>query len=173
MKRLLKKAEKVNVSTDQMKWILDFNEYQMKVIKEGLEKGLDVAQFADPDFNPNQMNELKDGLKKGIDISLVADPQFDYLSMRYLINCIEEGWDISWFANHNFDSEQIKGIYYCAYEYEYGANIVKELSNYITPQFDGQQIFIIGRQLGNGEDVSEILDPSMSAKEMYEIIKKN
>ena len=49
---------------------IKFNEKQLKEIRLGLEKGLDVSIYAKPEFNNLQMKEIRLCLEKGLDISL-------------------------------------------------------------------------------------------------------
>lgn len=46
---------------------LKFNYSQMQEIRQGLEKGLDISQYADPKFHWKQMQGIRLGLKENIE----------------------------------------------------------------------------------------------------------
>ena len=64
--------------------ILLFNNIQMREIRLGLEEGLDVSKYANPNFTPLQMKEIIEGLKKGLDISKYADKNFNWYQMEQI-----------------------------------------------------------------------------------------
>ena len=61
---------------------LGFSWFQIKQIKIGLEKGLDVSIYAQLDFNYSQMQEIRFGLEKGLDVSPYLNPSIDWKEMR-------------------------------------------------------------------------------------------
>jgi len=59
----------------------EFNDQQIRKIRYGLEKGLDVSQYADPKYNEYQMGEIKYGLENNIDVSSYLDPSISTIDM--------------------------------------------------------------------------------------------
>ena len=54
----------------------------MSVIRQGLERHLDISKFLDPRFTYDQMYEIYVGLKSNIDVSKYADPSIPAEQMR-------------------------------------------------------------------------------------------
>ncbi len=50
----------------------EFNAEQMREIRLGLEKGLDVSVYARPEFNWEQMEQIRFGLEKRLNVSRVC-----------------------------------------------------------------------------------------------------
>ncbi len=61
-----------------------FDQYQAHEIRLGLEKGLDVSVYANPEFTPTQMAEIREGLEKGLDVSVYAHPEFGWEKMKQI-----------------------------------------------------------------------------------------
>ena len=49
----------------------------MEAIYEGMEQGLDISWYANPEFDSFKMRIIKLGLEKGVDVSFVAKPELD------------------------------------------------------------------------------------------------
>ena len=73
----------------------EFDEWQMREIREGLKSGVDITQYADPKFNHWQMEQIRYGLESGVDISKYANPKFDDEKMEKIRKALESGRDIS------------------------------------------------------------------------------
>ena len=53
-----------------------YDEDQMEEIRIGMEEGLDVSIYADPEYMPLQMEAIRIGLEKGLDVSKYANRKF-------------------------------------------------------------------------------------------------
>lgn len=63
-------------------WASQFNKYQLRLIRQGLDLDLDVSIYAKPEFNWQQMREIREGLEAGIDVSSYADPNIPWTQMH-------------------------------------------------------------------------------------------
>ena len=61
---------------------LEFSKSQMQEIRIGLEDNLDVSIYANPEFNLSQMDEIRIGLYHEVDVSIYAKPEIDYWEMK-------------------------------------------------------------------------------------------
>ncbi|MBQ1902575.1 MAG: DUF342 domain-containing protein [Lachnospiraceae bacterium] len=76
-----------------------FDEDQMEEIRIGLEEGLDVSIYADPEFMPLKMEAIRIGLEKGLDVSKYARHEYDWFQMEEIRLGLEFGLPISRYAN--------------------------------------------------------------------------
>ena len=63
-------------------WIKQFNEYQIRKIKQGLRNKVDISLYAKTDYNWLQMEQIRLGLIFDLDVSVYAKSEFDYEQMR-------------------------------------------------------------------------------------------
>jgi hypothetical protein len=87
-----------------------FNDWQKEELRVGLEQGLDVSVYADPQYEWPQMRQIEKGLKAGLDVSIYADPKFEAQQMDAIRLGLEEGLDVSIYADPKFDWEQMHMI---------------------------------------------------------------
>ncbi len=66
---------------------------EMKEIRKGLESGVDVSMYANPErhlpFGEWQMREIRLGLEAGVDVSKYADPKYDSDQMKKIREKLE------------------------------------------------------------------------------------
>lgn len=86
---------------------------QLRELREGFEKGLDVSYHADPDFEHDQMKVIREGLEKGLDVSLYAKSAFDLFQMRQIEYGLESGVSAEVYANSKYTSYHMKVIRLC------------------------------------------------------------
>ena len=86
------------------------NYLQMKEIRLGLESGIDVTKYADPQFDFDQMREIRTGLEDGLDVSKYADPKFGFMEMGEIKYGLKKGIDITKYADPKFDWYQMSKI---------------------------------------------------------------
>lgn len=65
--------------------------YQAKQIYLGLQAGVDVSIYSNPEFSYTQMREIKDGLINGVDATLYADPKLTVDEMYRIRDRLEDG----------------------------------------------------------------------------------
>ena len=58
-------------------WFNQFDEFQQKQIRIGLEDNLNVSIYANPEFNIYQMNQIRLGLVDNLDVSKYANKDFN------------------------------------------------------------------------------------------------
>lgn len=68
--------------------IYEFNDLQMRIIQDGIQKNLDVNLYAKPEFDWMQMEQIELGLEAKIDASLYADTSYSPDLMKYIRFCI-------------------------------------------------------------------------------------
>jgi hypothetical protein len=83
---------------------------QLRELREGFEKGLDISYYTDPDFEHEQMREIRLGLEKGLDVSLYAKPAFDLFQMRQIEYGLESGVSAEVYTNSKYTSYHMKVI---------------------------------------------------------------
>ena len=58
-----------------------YNKMQLFQLECGINRGLDVRVYDNPDFSFDQMRVIKEGLQLGLDVTQYADPQCNYSQM--------------------------------------------------------------------------------------------
>ena len=96
-----------SVGLDESKFDAD----QLKIIREGLYKGLDVSKYADPKYNCDQMFQIYRGLEDNIDVNYYANPEFNSLQMDLIRYGIYNGLDVSKYADPKYSYEQMVKIH--------------------------------------------------------------
>lgn len=153
-----------------------FDKGQMKLIQEGLEKGLDVSKFTilnsegKPVFNYDQMCEILRGLESGVDVSqytvLNSDgkPVYEWRQMWEIREGLEAGVDVSQYTILNSEG---KPEYECLQMREIREDL--ERKQYMTlnskekPIFNDEQIQEIQGKLE--EDLKDQKDTSVSKED--------
>ena len=67
-----------NLTIDNLmktEWIKQFNEYQIRKIKQGLRNKVDISWYAKKDYNWMQMEQIRLGLIYDLDVSKYAKPE--------------------------------------------------------------------------------------------------
>ena len=59
-----------------------YDAYQLSELRKGLEKGLDVSMYENPQFHYDQMYEIRLGLISKVKVSIYAVPSMHYSKMR-------------------------------------------------------------------------------------------
>ena len=109
-----------------------FDSQQMKEIRLGLEKGLDVSIYAKPKFKSSQMEQIRFGLEKGLNAHIYAKPEFDYEQMRQIRLGLERGLDVSIYAKTEFDWSQMQEI-------RLSLEKSSDVNTYVKSEFDWSQ----------------------------------
>ena len=52
-------------------WASQFNKYQLRLIRQGLDLDLDVSIYAKPELSVEQMREIVHGLNQGFDMNKI------------------------------------------------------------------------------------------------------
>lgn len=86
----------------------EFDFDQLYLIYSGLEQGLDVKHYANPNFTNLQMKEIKLGLENNLDISIYASEEFDNKQMYYIRDGLMQGLDVTHYAKPELSWQEMK-----------------------------------------------------------------
>ena len=82
-----------NLSVDNLvktEWFNQFDEFQQKQIRTGLEDNLNVSIYANPEFNIYQMNQIRLGLLDNLDVSIYAKSELSVEEMEEIRKRLEK-----------------------------------------------------------------------------------
>ena len=91
-------------------WINQFDEDQKTEIIKGLEEGLDVSIYANPEYSWRQMEEIRKGLKEDLDVSWYANPSISARAMELIRWGLEDDLDVSLYANRGYSFKHMREI---------------------------------------------------------------
>ena len=147
---------------------LNYNENQMRVIREGIMLKLDVSTYTNPDFSEQQMTQILLGLKAGIDVSTYAKLEMNATEMSYVREALESG----------ILSE--KALLYAKKRYNYEISLERSMDNitltdtrlqkYADMGMEEWQLDAIKQGLDEGRDVSIYAKTIYNASQMYAIL---
>ena len=85
-----------NMSIDALMHIYeqqDFTNYQLNEIKRGLKSGVNVSLYADRVYHWGQMQMIRNGLERNLDVSKHADPRVSLNDMIHMYQklCKQKG----------------------------------------------------------------------------------
>ena len=133
---------------------------QMEEIYEGMEAGVDVSAYASLRYDWFQMEQIRKGLENQVDISKYADPAIPFDKMRQIRLGLENGLDLSPFKNYTAGVlEQIRKAY------QEKVNI----SEYIVAGYSASQLEEIRCALKHKVDLKPYIVPEMRSEAMHEI----
>lgn len=136
----MEKMRKILLQEKIHPYITDMNPDQRAEVEKGIEAGIDISQYADPNFDHSQMKQIRMGLLKGLDVSVYAKPHVHVTLMMAALQAIENGVE------------------------------PKSLEPYIDPRFSASQLELIGSGLKAGIDVSAYARPEFNWEQMREIL---
>lgn len=140
---------------------LHFN--KMRLIREGLEKGIDASIYLDAGFTDGQLVEILEGAAEGLDVSTYANPKYSKELMFLAQKSLEDGVnDLPKYFDKGYDYNQIVAIYY-------GKKDGIDTSFYENPKLDPIQMSVIKWGVKYGVDVTKFNNPEIPADKMIEI----
>lgn len=83
---------------------------QMALIYEALKQNLDVKTFNRPEFTFAQMKAIIYGLINKLDVTAYANPKYDFEQMKELIDGLEKGLNIRILQNEKLTANEMKQI---------------------------------------------------------------
>lgn len=110
-----------------------FNTEQLIQIKMGLEDGLNVSYYINPELSSNQMRIIREGLYKGLDVSKYADSKYNYEQMFQIYRGLEDDINVNYYANPEFSSLQMDLIRYSIYD-------DLDVSKFADPKYNYKQM---------------------------------
>lgn len=84
-----------------------YDEYQLREIQIGTDRGLNCSKYDNPRFDNFQMFQIRVGMEQGIDISVYNKLKYDAGQMRELRLGLVSGVDISAYANPEFNEYEM------------------------------------------------------------------
>ncbi|MCJ0546008.1 LPD1 domain-containing protein, partial [Enterococcus cecorum] len=129
-----------------------FDEKQKQALLEGLENGLDISVYANPNYDSYQMQEINLGMLRDVDVTVYAKPEYNYDQMEQIRKGLERKLDVSIYANPKFDWEQMREI-------RKGLEENLNASMYANPYFDWQRMSQFREELkyGKSYDTSKVI----------------
>lgn len=88
-------------------WASQFNKYQLRLIRQGLDLDLDVSSYAKLELSVEQMREIVHGLNQGFDMTKYASGDYSEDQLRQIVFGLEKGLDVSEFDDVSMSSEQM------------------------------------------------------------------
>lgn len=138
---------------------------QLKLIVKGIDEGLKVHLYANPDLDELQMYEVYLGVKSNVNIYEYNNSEYSCEKMRLVRVCLENGIDPIDYITPIDYLQCINDLYYYAVSVgiEYGCNQEYLSSGDFTPL----QILELVTGCKNGVDVSSWAKPDIPEYEMY------
>lgn len=90
------------------KLLNELSDEKLKLINQGIDKGINLLQYVNPRYNLNQIKVIKKGLELGIDISLFNHIWFNENQMCVLLSGVLKGIDISKYAKPYYTEKQMQ-----------------------------------------------------------------
>lgn len=126
---------------------LSFDVLQLEQIRKGLESGIDVSSYLDPEKSWLEMEEIRKSLASGFDMSVYSQKGFDWLQCNEIRAGLQAKVDVTRYLNTALLAPQMKEI-------RKGLERGVDVSYYESPQFDWFQMREIRRGLEDKLDVS-------------------
>lgn len=88
-------------------WASQFNKYQLRLIRQGLDLRLDVSIYAKTTLAAEHMREIVKGLKQGFDMTKYTSGEYTENQLRQIVYGLENGLDASEFDDVKMSSTQM------------------------------------------------------------------
>ncbi|MCI9677191.1 MAG: DUF342 domain-containing protein, partial [Lachnospiraceae bacterium] len=88
----------------------EYQKAQNQEIKLGIEEGLDVSVYSNPEFNWLQMEQIRMGLKDKIDVSVYANPDYSFDTMRQIRLSLYSAIDLMPYLDRGFTDDSLEEI---------------------------------------------------------------
>lgn len=134
---------------------LSFNVLQLEQIRKGLESGIDVTAYLDPEKSWLEMQETRISIESGFQMQKYVQQGFDWLQCIEIREGIQAGVDVSRYMDVNYLAPQMREI-------RKGLQRGVDVSLYADPAFDWFQM----REIRKG--LEEKIDASVYAKKAFE-----
>jgi len=136
---------------------------QKQEILKGIDAGVDVSVYANPDLTSRQMEHVRMGLEYGVNMMPYIGGEFDDEQIIQIGKGMIDGVDFSVYAKPNLTGEQMKAL-------RLGLNAGIDVSPYANGEYDDRQIRWILQGISEGLDVSIYDDNTrFNADQMFEI----
>lgn len=162
-------------------WKTEYDSYdkdQQLELRKGMDSGVDIERYDNPEYLAIQMQQLRLGLEQGLDISVYSDPEYDWFQMEEIRKGLIDKVDISKFADKSisFDRmcqvrEGLKRGIDLSHLVHLEAPILRQLrmalrsrvdiTPFINLGYDAEQLDEIRMALENGVDIAPYLVKEM------------
>lgn len=143
----------------------EFTLNQLKLIVKGIDEGLKVHLYANPDLDELQMYEVYLGVKSNVNIYEYNNPEYSCEKMRLVRVCLENGIDPIDYITPIDYLQCINDLYYYAVSVGIECGCNQEYLN--SDNFTPLQILELVTGCKNGVDISSWAKPDIPEYEMY------
>lgn len=141
---------------------LSFDVLQLEQIRRGLESGVDVEVYLDPQKSWLEMEETRVSMETGFDMRKYIDQGFDWMQCNEIRAGIQAGINVSKYLDVSYLAAQMKEI-------RKGLQKKLDVSQYASPQFDWFQMQEIRLGLEKKMNVSVFAKPEYTYTTMRAI----
>lgn len=131
---------------------LSLDVLQLEQVRRGLESGVDVSVYLDPEKTWVEMEEIRNSLEAGFDMKRYLERGFDWLQCNEIRSGIQAGLDVSAYCDVHYLAPQMQEI-------RLGLERHIEVSYYSSTEFDWFQMREIRLGLEEGIDVTLYAKP--------------
>lgn len=149
---------------DDLQNILRFNEFQLDIIEQGMNAGLNYKIYADPKYSVEQMMEMYQGLKDKVDVKVYADPEIHFLQMYQIRKGLKKGINILKYCTKTFGHQAMQQVRLGA-EHKLTPEQIKIFAKVC---YNWKQMQELRNGLEAGIDVSSYANPKLSYQQMQE-----
>lgn len=143
----------------------EFTLNQLKLIVKGIDEGLKVHLYANPDLDELQMYEVYLGVKSNVNIYEYSNPEYSCEKMRLIRVCLENGIDPIDYTTPIDYLQCINDLYF--YTVSVGIECGCEKRYLNSDEFTPLQILELVTGCKNGVDISSWAKPDIPEYEMY------
>ena len=143
----------------------EFTLNQLKLIVKGIDEGLKVHLYANPDLDELQMYEVYLGVKSNVNIYEYSNPEYSCEKMRLIRICLENGIDPIDYTTPIDYLQCINDLYF--YTVSVGIECGCEKRYLNSDEFTPLQILELVTGCKNGVDISSWAKPDIPEYEMY------
>ena len=83
---------------------------QLRELREGFEKGLDIDSYANPVFDLFQMRQIEYGLESGVNVEIYANSKYTSYHMKVIRLYLEQNLDASHLLDENLHYLTVKRL---------------------------------------------------------------
>ena len=83
---------------------------KMKLVLKGINEGLNVELYNNPELSLEQMALIYDALKQNLDVKTFNSPEFTFAQMKAIIYGLINKLDVTAYANPKYNFEQMKEL---------------------------------------------------------------
>ncbi len=139
-----------------------FDSYQLAEIQKGLEAGISVTDYLDPEMPWTEMEEYRLELEQGIDLSSYRKQGFSMDRLSQIRQGMAAGLDVGLYAREDYFAEQMN-------ELREGLAKGLPVMFYKDPAYNYMQMAEIRRGLEQNVDISWFADPEIPYRKMHVI----